>query len=202
MALVRRQSWLVWLALGAIGGLAATGVWPTAPLHAVATDHGENFAIATGLVDDSGVEALYVLDFVTGNLKGAVLSNLMSSGGFQTTWEANVLADLTKSVTVLNAKVKQENAMRRTKGLPARPEVQVPQSPRYMLVTGTSDLRRGSARVRPSRSVVYVAEATTGVVLVYVAPWAPEQHSNNTPYSAPMALLAVEQFASTVVRTE
>ena len=199
MAFVRRQNWVVWLALGAMAGLLATGLWPSAPLRAVATDRTENFAITTGIIDE-GIEAVFVLDFLTGSLRGAVLSN--QSRGFQAVWEANVLADLTKSVTVLNVKIKAENNVRIKKGLPARPEVQVPQNPRFMLVTGLTDMRRGAARLRPSRSAIYVAEATTGMVLAYVAPWSPEQHSSDTPFVYQLLLWTAEQFATTVVRAE
>ena len=38
------------------------------PLHATATHGLDKFAIATGLVDDS-VEALYFLDFLTGDMR-------------------------------------------------------------------------------------------------------------------------------------
>ena len=54
------------LVLGVLVGLAVglnvRGIWPNVPLHAVATDAAENFAIATGPVDDR-TEAIYVLDF-------------------------------------------------------------------------------------------------------------------------------------------
>ena len=69
-----KQSWPVWLAIGLLVGFVIGGLWPDTPLHAVATDRTENFAMATGFVDD-GVEAIYFLDFLTGTLRAAVLSN-------------------------------------------------------------------------------------------------------------------------------
>jgi len=199
MAYVRRHSWIIWLALGAIGGLMAVGIWPHTPLHAVATDRAENFAMATGFVDDT-TEAVFLLDFATGTLKGAVLSN--QTRGFQAIYEANVLADLAASVNVLNTKIKLENVNRKKMGVPARPDVQIPQTPRFMLVTGATDLRRGAARLRPGRSVVYVAETNTGIVMAYVIPWSPEQHNTDTPVVAKLVFWAADQFATTVVRTE
>jgi len=199
MAFVRRQNWIVWLGLGALGGVMFTAFWPNTPLHAVATDHGENFAMATGAVDDT-TEAVFLLDFLSGNLRGAVLSN--QSRGFQAMYEANVLADLANSVTVLNAKVRQENLARKKQGVPARPDVQVPQNPRFLMVTGNCDLRRGAARLRPGRSVLYVAETTTGLVLAYVIPWSSEQHVSDMAFQGKLILWAGDQFATTVVRAE
>lgn len=199
MAHVRRRSWVVWFALGTICGLLATGFWPNTPLHAVATDHSDTCVMATGMVDDS-VEAVFLLDFLTGTLRGAVISN--QSRGFQAVYETNVLADLAASVTALNVKVKAENVARKKQGAPARPDVQLPQSPKFLMVTGISDLRRGAARLRPGRSVVYVAEVSTGLVLAYVVPWSPEQHSNDIAFQGKMILWAADQFATTVVRPE
>ena len=89
MAYLRKQYWAVWLAIGLVVGLMIGGIWPDTPLHAVATDGTENFALATGFVDD-GAEAVYLLDFLTGTLRAAVLSN--QSRGFQAYYGANVNA--------------------------------------------------------------------------------------------------------------
>src|SRR5437016_2703648 len=81
----------VWVLLGLVAGLVAGALLPHAPLHAVATDHVDNFAIATGLVDDE-LEAIFFLDFLTGSLKCAVLST--STGRFTNAFETSVLDDL------------------------------------------------------------------------------------------------------------
>ncbi len=67
---------LVWMALGLLLGGVAAALWPATPLHAVATDRTDNFAIATGLLDED-TEAIYFLDFVTGELKGTALSKVI-----------------------------------------------------------------------------------------------------------------------------
>ena len=54
------------------GGLVLSGLWPQTPLHATATDRSDTFAIATGAVDDD-TEAVYFLDFLTGDLRAVVL---------------------------------------------------------------------------------------------------------------------------------
>ena len=61
------------LVLGLIIGLNIEGLWPSVPLHAAATHGIDKFAIATGLVDSS-VEALYFLDFLTGDMRAAVIN--------------------------------------------------------------------------------------------------------------------------------
>src|SRR4051812_6114177 len=66
------NSKLTWLAVGLMAGvvigLNASGLWPQVPLHAVATHGQDNFAICTGPLDDE-IEAIFVLDFATGDLK-------------------------------------------------------------------------------------------------------------------------------------
>ena len=61
-----RSLWLAGgLVVGLVIGLNVAGVWPQIPVHAVATHGQDNFAIATGPLDDN-VEAIFVLDSVTG----------------------------------------------------------------------------------------------------------------------------------------
>ena len=59
MDYVRRHRWYAGLAIGLVLGLIAGGLWPDAPLHATCTDRVDNFAIATGFVDDD-IEAVFV----------------------------------------------------------------------------------------------------------------------------------------------
>src|SRR3989304_5318782 len=121
----RKQCWAVWLGIGLLAGLMIGGLWPDTPLHAVATDSTDNFAMATGFVDD-GIEAIYFLDFLTGTLRAAVLSN--QSRGFQARYEANVNADLAGVVQLGAATLEATNAQRRQAGLPPRPPLQGPQT--------------------------------------------------------------------------
>ena len=128
--------------IGLVIGMLFAGGWPNVPLHAVATDRTDGFAIATGYCDES-VEAIYFLDFATGNLSAAVVSK--QNGHFNAFYTHNVVADL---------------------GLnPAKP-------PRFMIATGSADLRRSGGKTNAlSRSLVYVAELQSGKVAVYAIPW-------------------------------
>ncbi len=130
---------IVGMVLGAVLTAGWHGVQSTPQAWATATHGSDNFAIATGLVDD-GIEALYFLDFLTGDLRAAVVSrrNAEFTGFFQ----YNVLQDFP----------------------------QVNDAPRFLMVTGLADLPRGRGATQISKSLIYVAEATSGQVCAYVLP--------------------------------
>lgn len=87
-----RQAWLVLgLVLGSIVGLNVAGIWPQIPVHATATHGQDGFAIATGPLSND-IEAVYVLDYLTGDLKAAVLN--LQTAKFLTAYQYNVSKDL------------------------------------------------------------------------------------------------------------
>ena len=132
---------LMWLVVGVVLGLSFAGYWPQTPLYATATDRADSVAIATGPLE-SGIEALYILDFLTGDLKAVVLGRV---GKFQGLYTYNILSDFGVDLT---------------------------KNPRFAMVTGMADIRpQAGASVRPSASVLYVAETTTGKVAAYAIPW-------------------------------
>jgi len=152
------------LGVGLILGLAIGGFFTYAPMHAVATDHSENFTMATGAVDDE-LEAVFFLDFLTGSLKAAVLST--STGRFTSMYETNVMNDL---------------------------GVNAAQNPKFLMVTGTAGLRKTGANVQPGNSVVYVTEVTTGRVASYAVPWTRGQATASSPVRGALYKLDVLQF--------
>ncbi len=170
----RGGSWLaVGLLFGGLGGLLLGLVWPTNEAHGVATDRYENFAIATGPLDGE-VEAVYFLDFLTGDLKAAVLN--INNGKFTAFFNYNILQDL---------------------------GVDAAKNPRYLMVTGVADLRRiGGSNVQPSASVVYVAELTTGRIAAYAVPWNPALHKQGAAFQAQLVPLDVAQFRNAAVRDQ
>ncbi len=167
-----RHSPGLWLAGGLILGLMLSGFWPHTPLHGVATDRYDNFAIATGPMDEE-VEAIFFLDFLTGDLRAAALGN--QSGKFTALYHYNILNDL---------------------------QVDPSKNPRFLMVTGYADLRRGAARMRPSRAVVYVAELTSGKVAAYAVPWNPQAHAAGQVFKGSLVLLDVLQFRTAAVRPQ
>ena len=155
----------VGLVAGLVVGMLLAGYWPNVHLHAVATDRTDGFAMATGSCDES-VEAVYFLDFLTGDLSAAVVSK--QNGHFNAFYTHNVLADL---------------------GLnPAKP-------PRFLLTTGTVDLRRtGGKTTALSRSLVYVAELQCGKVAAYAIPWSSSAWNAGQTLRGEFTLLDVGRF--------
>ncbi len=128
------------LFLGLGIGMATRGLWPAVPVHATATEGLDKFAIATGLVD-SGMEALYFLDYLTGDLRAAVINP--KNGKFTAFFSHNIASDFAG----------------------------VTKNPRYLMVTGLSQMPRGRAGFQFAASTVYVAEASSGQVAAYSIPW-------------------------------
>ena len=130
-----------WLSLGLVVGLAVGSYLPHAPLHAVATDRHDNFAIATGAMDGE-IEAIFFLDFTTGNLQAAVINP--ARGNIGLTYSHNVQADL---------------------------KVDLAKSPKFMMVTGQMQVRGPGGPSQYAQSVIYVAEASSGMVACYAMPF-------------------------------
>ena len=166
MFLAWKNSRVAWLGVGLMVGLIVGGLWPNTPLHAVSTDRSRTFAMATGPVDEE-FEAVYFLDFLTGDLNAVVLGrqgNAFTAFYFY----KNLISDL---------------------------GVDPAKNPSYMMVTGTAILRRGTGRLRPSAAAVYVAEVTTGKVAAYAIPWSKNAHASGQIMGpAPLMPLAVTRF--------
>lgn len=136
----RHKTSLLMLALGVVLGAGAMMVVPQAPLKAASSNSNDKFSmttvpVTTNLID---TEAVFVLDHLTGVLRGGVLNQ--QTGGFATTYLHNVAADF------------QIN--------PATPE------PKYSIVGGPATMRAAGGNL-PASGVIYVAELTSGGVLAY-----------------------------------
>lgn len=168
-ALVRSR--LVWVALGLAVGLLVSGLWPHVPLHAVGNDRFDTFAIATGPLD-ADVEAIYFLDFLTGDLRAAAINPRM--GKFNAFFQVNILQAMS---------------------------IDVAKNPKFLMITGVSSLRRGAGPQWGS-SVVYVAETTTGVIGAFATPWAPQVANAGKTMTAPMVMLDMAKFRTAAVRQD
>jgi hypothetical protein len=166
------QSRTLWVVVALIVGLGLGGFLPHARLHAVATDHTDNFAMATGLVDDE-LEAVFILDFLTGSLKCAVLST--STGKFTSAFETSVLDDL---------------------------GVKANQNPKFMMVTGAAGLRRQGGQMQPGNSVVYVAETTSGRIAAYAVPWTRGLATSVMPFKGTLYRLDALPFRTAPIRPQ
>ena len=156
------------LGLGILAGLMLVGAWPQTPLHATATDRVDSFAMASGFVDED-VEAVYFLDFLTGDLNAVVMGK--QSSHFTGYFKANVAADL----GIDNAK-----------------------NPQYMMVTGNVDFRRAGTRMQFSRAAVYVADVTTGKVAAYAIPWSSALSQGGQGGVQPLVPIATTRFRNGV----
>jgi hypothetical protein len=111
------------------------------PLHALATHGSDSMAIATGPIDE-GVEGVFILDFITGELTCQVLNP-----------RTGTLAGLYKRTVSNDLGVEQGK------------------QPKYLMVTGQIEIRQNISNVKPADSILYVADANTGRYVAYVLPW-------------------------------
>ena len=135
----------VWLVVGLILGMGVSWFWPHEPAMAVTTDRSSRFALATSEVSILGAstEALFVLDFLTGDLKGAVLNSRV--GKFSSFYYRKISGDF-------NVQAEKDK------------------TPQYAIVSGRANLP--SARgVSPAAGVLYIAELTSGKVMCYSYPY-------------------------------
>jgi hypothetical protein len=125
-------------------------------LKAAASHGGENFAIATGPVDED-VEGLFTLDFLTGALQCFVINPKTHTLGGR--FFANVNAP-----NVFGAK----------KG----------KKPAFLLVTGQYNASGGGQRA--GGSVCYVVDANSGEVAAFGVPWNKSQAIAGAPQEQPL----------------
>lgn len=160
------------LFLGAVVVAGWHGVGQGTQVQATAT-HGEsNFAIATGFVDDF-VEGLYFLDFLTGDLRAAVVSR--RTGEFVAFFERNIQQDFSSGA----------------------------KNPKYLMVTGVARLpTRGVGNNRVANSLIYVAEAASGEVAAYALPWNQSDSAKGAAQRGGFIPVAKGSFRTTFVRDD
>ncbi|MGE3406313.1 MAG: hypothetical protein AB7I37_05815 [Pirellulales bacterium] len=165
-----RQNPVLWLIAGVVIGMVLSGSWPQAPLHATATAQGEKFAIATGPVDEES-EGVFFLDYLTGNLKCAVVSPL--TGTFLSVLETNILEDM---------------------------QVDPTKSPRFLMVTGNNAYRRLAGAPQWALTTCYVAEVNSGKCIAYGVPWGRQRNQAISPIQGPLIKLDMFMFRDAVIR--
>ena len=139
MTSLKRRSYLIF-AVGILLGAGVMLLKPQEPIKAAAANSNDKFSMATvpvtnGILD---TEAIFVLDHLTGVLRGGLLNT--QAGAFTSTYLYNVTGDFN-----LN---------------PATPE------PKYSIVGGPASLRSSGGNT-PAQGVLYIAELTSGVVIAY-----------------------------------
>ena len=165
MAFWKKYRWLAAAGIGLVIGLVMSGLWPHTPLYAVATDRIETYGMCTGPLD-ADVEAVYFLDFLTGQLTAVVIGKIPGSwSGF---YQANVSAVL---------------------------QIDPQKNPKFLMVTGMVNLRRGGgSRVQPANAVCYVAEVTSGQVAAYTILWSPSTYASSQPQGGQIKMVCKTHF--------
>ncbi len=157
--------------VGVVVSVGWYGLGQGVQVQATATHGQENFAIATGFVDLE-IEALYFLDFLTGDLRAAVVSR--RTGKFVAFFEKNILEDFES----------------------------IPKNPKFLIVTGMTNMPRGQNPFQPGASFIYIAEASSGYVNAYALPWNASLNNKGEPQSGPFVLVAGGSFRTAFVRDE
>jgi hypothetical protein len=125
-------------------------------LLASAAHASGSLAVATGPIE-AGLEGLFVLDSISGELTCGVLNP--RTGQMGGIFRRNVAADL----GVVQGK-----------------------QPKYMLVTGNLEPKGTVSNTRPALSLVYVADANSGNYVGYMLPWNSAALNQNLTQFQPM----------------
>lgn len=128
---------------------------PDNAIHATATHGVDNFAIATGMLNDQ-TEAIFFLDFVTGELKGAAISR--QTNKFSALYKRDIMKDFDKGEDPEKNK-----------------------DPRFLLVTGLGSIQQRGGQGRVGRSLIYVVEVNSGKVAAYATPSSRTTRATGTP---------------------
>ncbi|PHS01532.1 MAG: hypothetical protein COA78_22600 [Blastopirellula sp.] len=140
------------------------------PIQATASSTSDSMAIATGPISD-GIEGLYTLDFLTGNLQCKVLNS--RSGNFAATFGRNVLADLALDGT---------------------------KKPNFLMVTGLANFASSGSNTRPANSVVYVVDTNSGKFACYGIPWQRAIEARGQTQGGTFALIDVGTARNVMLR--
>lgn len=137
----------------------AESLFPSRPLYASAAATSDQFAVATGSIDQD-VEGYYTLDFLTGDLQCVVV--YPKTGKMGARFRANVLGDLPP-----------ERGKR----------------PTYLLVTGNATLPAPAKQLQPARSLAYVLDTATGKFAIYGFAYSAADAGNQKVQDGPMNLI-------------
>ena len=137
-----RDNRKMYLALGLVAGLAISYIWPQQPARAVGTDRDAQFSMTTMRVSPDGLEAIFVLDYLTGQLTGGAMSRQQSK--FMVRYMRNLSNDF---------------------GVDTETE------PRYAVISGVGQLQNRAGRGTRATSLLYVGELKSGKVIAYAIDW-------------------------------
>lgn len=141
------DSRVAWLIGGLMAGLGVAYFWPHEPAYATTADRDSNFAMITVPVGTSAagitdpIDAVFIIDFLTGQLKGAVLNRQAGKFG------AFYYRDLAKDFRV-------------------DPQA----TPHYAFASGYAQVSNQAA-LQFASGCLYVAELSSGQLAAYTFVW-------------------------------
>ncbi|MDO4550860.1 MAG: hypothetical protein Q4C96_06370 [Planctomycetia bacterium] len=165
-----------WILYGSTNNRPFTENAPSV-VYADGCDRLEGFITCAGTIE-SNVEALYVLDTISGNLSAAVMAK--KGSGFQAKYSGNVTSDLQKAITLANNVQTSKKGKSRTNTLRS---VQMPSQPKYIMTTAAHDNSERRGNVSYASSALHITEVNTGITLTYVLPWNRTAHASNAPFT-------------------
>ncbi len=132
----------VWLATGLVVGMSIASIWPHEPLSAATADRNEKFGLITAPVSVNS-EAVFVIDYLTGRLSGALLQRTRSGTAFVNFYYRNLAEDF---------------------------KVGASGEPYYAVSSGFAEIPNTGGS-QWGQSALYVAELTSGKVGAYAIPY-------------------------------
>ena len=132
----------VWLMTGFVAGICLATIWPHEPVSAVTADRNEKFGMITSPITlDS--EGVFVIDYLTGRLTGAMLQRTRQGTNFVNFYYRNLAEDF---------------------------KVGASGEPYYAISSGFAEIPNAGGS-QWGRSALYVAELTSGKVGAYAVPY-------------------------------
>jgi hypothetical protein len=130
---------IAWLSIGVLAGICVSYLWQHEPAFAISNDRDPgNFAILTSPVSfGQTAQGIFTLDFLTGQLKGAVMNN--KTAKFTNFYQRNIAEDF---------------------GVDPAAE------PHYAIVAGSANLPSQGPNTT-AQAVIYVAELSSGQCIAY-----------------------------------
>jgi hypothetical protein len=135
------------LIAGILAGAAVAWTWPHEPAYATTGDRAQHFSMVTIPVSDAvngiinPLDGVFVLDFVTGQLRGGVVNR--QTGKFASFNFRELAKDF---------------------------DVNPNQVPEFCMVTGYAQLPNQAGKPMSS-GMIYIGEFNTGKVVAYTFPW-------------------------------
>lgn len=136
-----------WLACGLAAGLAIAYFWPHEPTFANTADRDTQFGMITipvgtaAAVAQDPMDGVFILDYLTGKLMGAVLSRQV--GGFVSFYARDLAKDF---------------------------DVQGDADPHYCMASGYAQMPN-QGQMQMASGVLYIAELNSGKLAAYAFPW-------------------------------